>query len=320
VSTWRLFLALGAVLLVSAAAAAGEATAIRDPAVGEVLRLLESGVSETVIVQWLGTTEPPREVSADDLIALRTAGASDELIQALLARVRGETPVPPPPAPETAPPAAPAQANESSVEPVRFEIRYLATYDPQQASADLFLYVDGVPVAWKEAGSRMRNTLLVFERSLSAGRHAVALGLERHVKQSRDRYRHEARVYPRPLVLDVRPGPETTVAIDLEEGGGFSLVHALGPLTFKVTQGQSTYAFLQGEGPDLGEWPALCEEVETNYPEGAKMPRSARKDLETCRRWADLWQDVANAPDRDWARDEMARYDYRPVPRGSRLH
>ena len=83
-----------------------------------IVSMLEAGLSEEVITAWLdGETEPLPRPSADQLIALNTAGASDALLKRLLAKS-------PPPSDEDTVSAtsdtateSPAPADRSSSEP-----------------------------------------------------------------------------------------------------------------------------------------------------------------------------------------------------------
>ncbi|MEM1179429.1 MAG: hypothetical protein AAGM22_13850 [Acidobacteriota bacterium] len=97
--------ALGCLWLSGVCPAAAES--IGDPVLDGVVELLAAEFSDVVILDWLGTTEDqPRPPSARDLVALRKAGASDAIIQGVLAAARGEASVPA--APPSVPPAAPA--------------------------------------------------------------------------------------------------------------------------------------------------------------------------------------------------------------------
>lgn len=83
---------------------------MQDPVVAEVLRLLESGIGEAVVLRWLSEeSRPPGRPTADELVALKRAGASDAFITALLDRV-SQVEVPPTPAPVPASTPASTQA------------------------------------------------------------------------------------------------------------------------------------------------------------------------------------------------------------------
>lgn len=111
-------LALFAAGLLAGGPAAAEvpAASASDPVVGEVVRLLEAGLSEPLVQRWLDDSgKIPALPTADDLIALKKAGASDKLIAALLDRASAHAPAAPaaPEAvtkPASAPPPAPVSA------------------------------------------------------------------------------------------------------------------------------------------------------------------------------------------------------------------
>ncbi len=95
---------LGLLTLASAAIVHAEVAddAGTDPVIESVRRMLDQDLSEAVILGWLdASTEHPRLPTADELVALRDAGASDALLTRLLSMAK---------TPPTAPPAASAPA------------------------------------------------------------------------------------------------------------------------------------------------------------------------------------------------------------------
>jgi hypothetical protein len=57
-----------------------------------IIRLLKSGMSEDLIINVINQQPGSYSLGADDLIALKSAGVSERLITAMLARGKGETP------------------------------------------------------------------------------------------------------------------------------------------------------------------------------------------------------------------------------------
>src|SRR5436189_1946211 len=57
-----------------------------SPAVGEVVRLAESGVGEDIIIAYIQNSQAPFEVSADQVLYLRDIGLSSQMITAMLNR------------------------------------------------------------------------------------------------------------------------------------------------------------------------------------------------------------------------------------------
>ena len=101
----------------ASSAPAGEAATAQDPVVAEVLRLLESGISEAVVLRWLSEeSRPPGRPTADELIALKRAGATDDLIAALLDRA-SRVDAPPAVMPVPAPTSASKSASKSDAVP-----------------------------------------------------------------------------------------------------------------------------------------------------------------------------------------------------------
>ena len=81
-------------------------TADLDPVVAEILAMLDAGVDEGVILQWLESTDRrPADVGSQGLIALAEAEASEEFVKTLLTRVENQGADPPdlaaPPPPAT---------------------------------------------------------------------------------------------------------------------------------------------------------------------------------------------------------------------------
>ena len=129
--------ALALVLFAAGLLAGGPASAevpaasASDPVVGEVVRLLEAGLGEPLVQRWLDDSgKIPALPTADDMIALKKAGASDKLIAALLDRASPPAPPAavapaavtrpapgPPPAPVSAPAAVAPMVAPTAVPP-----------------------------------------------------------------------------------------------------------------------------------------------------------------------------------------------------------
>jgi hypothetical protein len=77
-----------------------------------IIKLVKAGLSEDLIVTTINAAAGSYDISADGIIALKTAGASDKVVAAVVAKASAPAPaapVPPPPAAAPAPPpAAPA--------------------------------------------------------------------------------------------------------------------------------------------------------------------------------------------------------------------
>jgi len=310
----RILVPLAICLALAAPAAAG--TEAADPVVREVVRMLEAGVSEDVVLLWLERgNRRAGTLGADDLIALTEAQASPALMERLMA----------PPAPAAGPPAVtepsgaattrPAEATPGGI-PVDVSIRYRPYRDPEGEVDEqwhLFAYLDGRPLAWSDGKnwlSTQRQTVDVVPR-VSPGTHVVRLLQERHRRVGGGGRRHEARVCPDAIELDVqRPGRK--LEIQITEPMGLSL------------SGKGTYVWSAWDaGEPRGEehllagppddWPPLCEEIEANYTDGDKIPKRVARQLERCVRWDSLWPETAAAPTREQVRTLLESFDYRPV-------
>lgn len=73
-----------------------------------VIKLVKAGLSEDLIVSTINGSPAAYDTSADGLIALKSAGASDKVVAAIVARAAGPAP---------APAAAPAATSASSLPP-----------------------------------------------------------------------------------------------------------------------------------------------------------------------------------------------------------
>ncbi len=294
-----------------------------DPVVQDVVRMLEAGVASPLVEQWLEQSAArPGPLSANDLIALSRAEAPAELVRRLLALAAA------PPSEEPSPPAAPARpppaAEAEELAAVEFSIRY-DSWTPEleeEGPWDLLVYLDGSPLAWTAGVGNLFSprSFLVFDRSLAPGRHVLRLLQERHrlVSRRKGTWRHEARVFPQPLVLEVGPGAGWRLRLEVSQGRFRFSGQRQGPVSWALERGEERVAEEQRAGPQPEDWPLLCEEVEANLDPGQKVPRLVRRMLADCVRWSQLWPGVEGVPERGAVRQELARYDFRPVPVAAR--
>jgi hypothetical protein len=85
-----------------------------------------------------------------------------------------------------------------------------------------------------------------------------------------------------------------------------------GPVALRVTQGGKELARLEPAAPGAETWPALCEDVPTALPPGAKLPDDAQRDLKSCVQWAALWTGFGAVPPRAEVRVEMEQASQAP--------
>lgn len=289
---------------------------VRDPVIAEVVRLLEAGLGEPLILRWLGEEAArPARPSADELIALKKAGATDALLSALLDRVEGvEAPPAAPPAPapalETPPrPAAPettaaTRTAPAASGPVSLALSTLYVHWPEEGEPwDLVVYLDGepfapVPAARSARSAQPRQAL----REVPPGLHLLRWSQERHGERPGERGLHAARFDPEPLVFTLAPGAPATVDFEFRDPSGIPFASAKGPVTVRVRQSDREIATRLEGGDDPYRWPSLCEELEVNLA-GRKPSLQERLLLKSCLRWDDLWTDLpGGVPGRDEVR------------------
>jgi hypothetical protein len=346
-STKRLAPLLVSVLLVVAASSAGSWAAgtetdtpaidpAIDPVIADVVRMLGERVEPAIIEAWLESNEAwPARISPDDLVALTRAGAPESLIRDLLEH-SGSAEQEPAPAAAAAPtddePAARggamavsggvmAKLSYPEIPPVEFSVKYRRLFDESanpEPPWELYLYLDGRPLASYLGGTSSlfgSGKTLRFDLALAPGKHSLRILQERHLLESKkkDRWSHEARVYPRTVELEVRAGSAHALDLFVNETAPVWSKNN-GPVSFTLVRDGVTLSGVQGDGPDTNEWPVLCEEAETGIPPEKRDTRSAQRALEGCLRWSALWPEAPDAPDRDSIRQELAGQDYRPLP------
>jgi hypothetical protein len=301
---------------------AGEAPA--PPTLDQVASMLRGGIAEAVVLAWIDAAGRPLPLPiAEQLLALKEAGASDAFLAALIERAAPAEPAgeaaapvaePAPRASAPSGPAVPAPAVATGTATagvlVRFRLAHRPRYDDGEEEYDLFVYLDGVPLSYVPADDSLLGSdePLSFAQRLEPGVHTLRAALERHRAVRGDRWQHDARFSPASLRFELAAGTPAEVRIELREG-------ALG-------DGRLDYRFEQEERVDEAEnaggdpdgWPRLCEEI------AADTSRRSARDREWlgrgCVAWDFLWP-AGGAPPRDEVRDALARFDYRPVPAGS---
>ena len=81
-----------------------------------VIKLAKAGLSDDLIVSTINAQSGTYDTSPDGLIGLKTAGVSDKVVAAMVARTAAPPPAPPPPV-ATAPPTAAPQPAPQALEP-----------------------------------------------------------------------------------------------------------------------------------------------------------------------------------------------------------
>ena len=309
--------------------------ALLADAISEIVAMLDGGLSEELIVDWLAAgDEAPERPTAEELLTLKRAGASEELLRELLRRsnpvaaereasevdptpeptmARDTTPAATPevrPAPTPAAAAGPQRQSESrpAARPAAggtAEVRVVLLYAPrfdedEEETWDLFAYLDGRPLSYVPASADPLGLAagkpLELELELPAGRHELRVLLERHW-QRRGRWRHAARVGEPGFSFELAAGTQAKVEVVFRQGWG----DETDPLTFRFTQGERI-SDLVDVGGDPESWSELCEDSGGEPGQG------------DCTGWSGLWSE-ADAPPRAEVLDALARFSFRPVPR-----
>lgn len=345
------FLVIGflALLFVSAKVVAEtETMSATDPLLADVMRMLEVGIESELIVRWIETgNRRPAAVAADDLIALKRAGASNGLMEALLGSVSKQTP---PAATSSTDPAGDMPADgaadvEKPVEPstfqapakamldngptdancclVEFSVEYRAAEDREgeelaQPGRDLFLYVDGQFLASLESqGSIASRGPVRFKVRLPPGDHVLRLTRELHTPArgvaSSETWAHETTVSPSIIPLEVAPGSNWQLDLRWVQAE-FSTAK---PLTWRWIKDGEKVAGAARAGAFREQWPYLCEDAEISGESGAIAGWRVRDRLKSCVRWASLWPDGTETA-RAELLHELGRVGFKPVT-GARL-
>lgn len=305
----------------------------------EVVRLLEAGLGEPLILRWLEDNgKTPGLPTADDLVALKRAGASDPLVAALLDRAQAAAPGPGAPpavtnpsapaapaaaptpdasaptpagggaprpserplaAPSLTPEPLPAAAAPASV-PLDVALRYIHVADEAEPW-DLVVYLDGVPFEPVQAApSEASAATWTSQRQVAPGPHVLRWAQELHPERQAGSGPHAARFDPARLGFELAPGTAGAIEVEYRDRAGLVLRFG-GPMTVRVTQGGREIAEKHDSSGDPPNWPELCEEIEANL--GGNPPGFAdRQRLRHCVRWAELWSGVPAVPRRDEVR------------------
>jgi hypothetical protein len=314
------------VAMLSGVTAPPPAAAQQSPLVEQIVRMLEAELSEDVILAWLeGRPPASAPLSADELVALKQAGASDELMKRLLAQPPSEAAGPAAaeeglssvalPAPGRTGHAPPVSVPGGEAAIVTVHLSYLPQFDEREGGSappwDLYVYVDGLPVSYvPSARVDNRPETIEFERLVAAGEHTVRVAQERHVERGGS-WHHETRFAPTPFQFELDAGRPARLEVEFHE----RLLDYQDPLVFKLTQGERILD--TGRlGGDAERWPPLCADIEASVPAGKKPSRKQRQRLERCLEWEGLWAELP-VPSRQEVLDAMAELDFRPRPKGS---
>ena len=301
---WLLVAALPALTSVPSASAEADL----DPVVLDVIRMLEAGVGEEVIVRWLDSTDRrPVDIGSQGMVGLSEAGASQELLQALLDRLIG-------PADRESALAPPASGEELAAVIKLAAKRAWTDEDepdsPRQPLWSVYLYLDGEFVAWTRPTLEGNSTKV--SRSLLPGAHELRVVLQRY-EEDRDGWSYESRVVPSLITFETVSREPIEVEVDIERIWGlWRHYKGGGPLSWVVRQGGSVLSEQRGTGGNPDRWVAVCEDIEANFEDSSGVPLRYRNAMIRCVPWIELW----TGPGRETSRAEilamLADFDFEP--------
>ncbi|NIT35557.1 MAG: hypothetical protein GTN49_03485 [candidate division Zixibacteria bacterium] len=186
---YRILLVVGAALIPAAALA-------QPMAVDDVVKLLDNNISESIIITRIEETNSYFSLSTDDLIKLKEAGASDDLVRYMIVRKPGGPPATEPPGEPRVNVTGRVSDEKPATTPqkwVELTVNVDGTYVvTSQADLNVWYaaYLDGERVFYKdqwtsitsfttpETGARTTKRILEpgsFTVKVPAGPHALAL-------------------------------------------------------------------------------------------------------------------------------------------------
>jgi hypothetical protein len=283
----------------------------------EVLEMLGKGVDSAVVLSWLDQqTRPVAKLSSDDVIALSDAGASNELVQKLIAMSEAS---PPPATPTPAPVVAPVPASAAVNAPadgmsevvVRMRYRYTEdSGDEFNKHWTLHAYLDGEPLIWATSEGSFSKKWVKKRVSIEPGRHVIRFMRESHTRKGKEGWRHESLASPDAVEFEVGPGSGWLMSLEWIESSMASFDS--GPLTWQLSRRDVPVDGDSKTGAEFEAWPQLCDDMRANVPEGGKTPSWVKRNLKDCVEWSSLWPDSEAVAARPDVLTAMAEDDFRP--------
>jgi hypothetical protein len=323
--------------LLLAVAAAGTASRAQepplDPVVSQVVEMLNAGVSDSLIMQWMELTDRrPVDIGSQGVIALTEAGASEQLMTRLLELVNEQRQVGPSVAPlPTSESAAVGSAvssppnvtsrDTSDVEVgsvVRLSAKRVWVDEdepdsPREERWSIYLYLDGELVAWARPDAK--GEPVEARRVIQTGRRELRVVLQRY-EELRRGWSYESLSVPTLIAFEVQPGDPIEIEVEMKRIWGLWRERKDGgPLSYVVRQGSEVLAENEGTGGNPDRWQPVCEDVEANFPDAESVPRAFRSSMKGCLRWADLWTGAGESTSRVELLQKLAEYDFQPPVR-----
>ena len=295
-----------------------------DPIVADVIEMLASDVDEAVILQWLESTDRrPADIGSQGLIALTEAGASEDLIKALLLRVdeaeSAEDEAPPTAVAPREPAAAPAETTDVATDRVEAIFQLIAKRiwveedepdRPRDAEWWVYLYLDGEFVGWVRP--TMQGDPVETRRVIEAGTHELRVVLQRY-EELRGGWFHESLSVPTLVRFEASSGEPLQIEVEMVRIWGLWRQRKDGgPFRYLIRQGTEVLAENSGTGGDPNRWQPVCEDVEANFPGADGVPKRFRNSMSRCVRWAELWTGPGSDTDRVAILAKLAEDDFEP--------
>lgn len=192
---------------------------------------------------------------------------------------------------------------------VHFDLDSAPRSEPGASDWDLFVYVDGEPLARvPPASSADDDERLELCRKLVPGQHVLRVLQERHEERN-DGWLHAARVAEPPLTFDLHHGEPAAVRVSFRRTGPDDHLE----MTF--AQGGRLES-VEGSGDPRG-WELLCEELEVSRRKELSLSARRSRVLPRCVEWRNLWPDRVDPPPRDEVREDLIHLGERSESEGS---
>lgn len=304
-----------------------------DPIVSEVLEMLNAGVSDSLIVQWLESTgRQPADVGSQGLIALTEAGASEQLTDTLLDLVevrRGSEPAVGQELAQEARTAEEADAqipNAGSPPATQGDLEATIRLGAKQAWVDedepdaprdrrwdVYLYLDSEFVAWTTPD--LKGKPVETRLTIQPGHRELRIVLQRY-EELRRGWSYESLSVPTLMAFEAQSGDPVEIEVDMKRIWGLWRDRKEGgPLSYVIRQGSEVLAESEGSGGNPDRWQPICEDVEANFPDAQGVPGAFRSSMSRCVRWDTLWTDAGLPISRADILRDLAEYDFEPPVR-----
>jgi len=328
-----IWVAFPCLLAVAAAGAeSGTSDSTLDPIVSQVVEMLNAGVSDSLIVQWLEATgRRPTDIGSQGLIALTEAGASEQLTNTLLdlvgERREGELAVDQELAQEARtteeagaqiPIAGSPPTTQGGVEATirlgakRAWVDEDEPDSPRDQRWSVYLYLDSEFVAWTRPD--LKGKPVEAHLAIQPGHRELRVVLQRY-EELRKGWSYESLSVPTLVTFEAQSGDPVEIEVDMKRIWGLWRDRKDGgPLSYVIRQGSNVLVKNDGTGGNPDQWQPVCEDVEANFPDAQGVPRAFRSSMGRCVRWGTLWSGAGKTARAEILR-QLADHDFEPPVR-----